>query len=90
MILFVVKFNHIVSTSFFKGIKMRYIFASLRTPEFTIDGISPEDAWKRLCEREKNNGNLWKTSDVYRNRYAVENQGFSWLTKVDGVAYKEV
>ena len=41
-----------------------YMFASLRGLDFIIDGFTPEDAWARLCEREKENGSLWKTGDV--------------------------
>ena len=64
-----------------------YMFASLRGSDVIIDGFTPEDAWSRLCKREKENGSLWKTGDVLRNRCAVEQQGFYYL---DSVAYKEV
>lgn len=64
----------------------KYLFASLRGGDFQIEGSSPEDAWSRLCEREKENGSLWKAMDKHRNKLAVENEGFSWL---GDVAYKE-
>lgn len=64
----------------------KYLFASLRGDDFEIEGNTPEEAWQNLCEREKDNGSLWKTQDECRNRCAVEKQGFSWL---GCVAYKE-
>lgn len=71
----------------------RYIFASLRGPDFVISGNDPEDAWIRLCEREKDNGSLWKTSCKYRNAAAVKREGFSYLFSKNNavsVAYKEM
>jgi hypothetical protein len=80
-----------------KGVDMKtYLFASLRGDDFEIQGESPEDAWRNLVEKEKDNGSLWKTSDVMRNKYAVRHEGFSKLefpnkTWVSSwVAYKEL
>lgn len=68
-----------------------YAFASLRGGDFQVHGTSPEDAWQYLCNREEENGVLWRTRDKYRNRAAVERQGFTELFKnsaFDGPVYR--
>ena len=70
-----------------------YAFASVRGADFVISGNDPEDAWLRLCEREKHNGSLWKTSCEHRNATAVDREGFSYLflnKSSSSVAYKEL
>ena len=57
----------------------KYKFASLRGSDFVIEGDTPQDAWNNLCEREKNNGSLWKTQDRFRNKNAVHKQKFKYL-----------
>ena len=67
-----------------------YIFASLRGQDFEIEGSSPIDAWNNLCEREKDEGTLWRCFDEYRNKTAVDQFGFSYLGIVESssVAYR--
>lgn len=68
-----------------------YEFASLRGNNFIIDGYTPNDAWNRLVERERDNGSLWKTSDKYCNQAHVNNFGFSFLdNNPDFPAYKQL
>lgn len=70
-----------------------YAFASLRGDDFVISGDDPEEAWFNLCEREKNNGSLWKTSCEHRNAAAVDQEGFSYLflnKSSSAVAYKQL
>lgn len=69
-----------------------YIFASLRGADFTAYGENPEVAYENLCNEERENGSLWKLFDAYRNRCAVEKQGFSLLTPedFDSPAYKQL
>lgn len=71
----------------------KYIFASLRGSDFIACGDSPILALNSLYERNKDNGNLWKLGDKLRNKYAVENQGFSYLGNEFNThicAYKEL
>lgn len=59
--------------------RLRYVFASLREPDFKIDvplGTSVDEAYRLLCEREMNNGTLWKLFNDYRNKTAIEKFGF--------------
>lgn len=69
-----------------------YIFASLRGNDFTSEGKDVSDAYKNLCDKEKDNGSLWKLSDIHRNKTAVEKQGFKYfkLEYGNSVAYKQV
>ena len=68
-----------------------YEFASLRGNSFVIEGNDAEGAWKNLCLREKENGSLWKTSDIYCNIAHVNKLGFSFLDENKKMpAYKRI
>lgn len=60
-----------------------YLIASLRGPDFEIQAATPENAWHKLVEREKENGVLWRTSDKFRNNAAVKSQGFTFYDPSD-------
>ena len=70
----------------------KYKIASLRGSDFIVQAVSPEDAWLKLCEQEKDNGSLWKTSCEYRNKAAVEQEGFTLFVhgEYSSGAYKEI
>lgn len=72
---------------------MKYIFASVRGDDFIAEGETPIEAYKNLIAAESENGSLWKLGDPHRNQYAVEQQGFSYLSFDDGakinIAYNE-
>lgn len=70
----------------------KYKFASLRGSDFVIEGDTPQDAWNKLCEREKDNGSLWKTQDLFRNKNAVQKNKYKYLNSKDpnSPAYIEV
>lgn len=70
----------------------RYFIASLRGSDFVAEGNTPEEAWENLCEKEKDNGSLWKTGDSHRNKTAVATEGFTFFDPNDPTkgAYKKI
>lgn len=69
-----------------------YFIASVRGNDFLAEGNTPDQAWRNLCDKEKDNGSLWKTSDSYRNKTAVLKQGFTFfdVTNPSKGAYKKI
>lgn len=69
-----------------------FLFASLRGNNFKVTGNDVNDAWNKLCEREKDSGNMWKTSDPTRNICAVAFEGFTYIdvNNPSAGAYKEI
>jgi hypothetical protein len=61
----------------------KYLIASVRGKDFEAEGDTPEEAWLNLFHAEKDNGTLWRVSDVYRNQRAVRDQGFTWFNPDD-------
>ena len=70
----------------------KYRIASLRGSDFVVYANNPEEAWIKLCEQENDNGSLWKTGCEYRNKTAVEREGFTLFVhnEYSSGAYKEV
>lgn len=70
----------------------RYLIASVRGSDFVAEGITPQEAWKNLCEKEKDNGSLWKTGDSLRNKTAVAIECFTFFDASDPSkgAYKKI
>lgn len=65
----------------------KFVFASLRGDDFESEGENVFEAYRNLCEREKDNGTLWRLFDDSRIEKAIELEGFHlW----NGVAVKEV
>jgi hypothetical protein len=54
----------------------KFTFASVRGEDFVVFEENIENAFKNLCEEEKDNGVLWRLFDFYRNSYAINNEGF--------------
>jgi hypothetical protein len=71
---------------------MLYEFQSVRGKNFLVEGDNPQQAWRNLVNREKDNGTLWRCSDSYCNQYAVEHCGFTYLDSDNHYSpvYKEV
>lgn len=69
-----------------------YLIASVRGNDFLAEGNTPDQAWSNLCDKEKDNGSLWKTSDSHRNKTAVLKQGFTFFDASDPSkgAYKKI
>lgn len=65
----------------------KFMIASVRGKDFEIEGTDFANAWQNLCEREKDNGSLWKAMDSHRVKAAVERCGFTFF---DGIAIKEI
>lgn len=53
-----------------------YHFAANRGDDFVSEEISPINAWNNLVLREQEKGTIWRCLDEYRNRCAIERQGF--------------
>lgn len=70
----------------------KYLIASLRGSDFLVEADNPCGAWEALFRRERENGSLWKTSCEYRNRVAVDKEGFTLFKEDDYTsgAWKEV
>ena len=70
----------------------KYIIASVRGKDFIVEAMSPDEAWVTLCAQEMHNGSLWKTSDSFRNRVAVEREGFTLFNpnEYTSGAWKEI
>ena len=66
----------------------KFTFASLRGADFSAVADTVEDAWKIICEEEKDNGTLWRASDSYMVEHCIRN-GWKRLGSNPGVAYKE-
>lgn len=70
---------------------MRYLFASSRGPDFESEGNSSQDAYRKLLEKEKYSGTLWRLSDPHRLKFAIKHQGFKLLAEANNqVAFKEL
>ena len=70
----------------------KYVIASVRGNDFQVEADSPREAWAILSIQEQNTGRLWRTSCEYRNRYAVEMEGFTLFIpdQYSSGAYKEI
>lgn len=69
---------------------MMYEFASLRGDNFKSEAGTPEEAWLIICEREKDEGTLWRAFDQFLVESCIQK---GWKTIFsDGmlVAYREV
>jgi hypothetical protein len=70
-----------------------YVFASLRGRDFVVSGNNPIDAYNNLVSHEADNGSMWKLGDSLRDKFAVDNEGFSYLVinaLGKTVAYKKI
>lgn len=70
---------------------MKYLFASSRHGDFISEGNNPTHAWQNLEKQLIEDGQVYRCNDAYRNRLAVEQEGFRKLgNDYHSPVYKEL